>query len=61
MTNGSDRLDRVERMLVELVLSPRQLQEQAVKSHWEFAARQKCRDEAFDCLLPHRATRAGLD
>lgn len=48
MTNGSDRLDRVERILEELALSQRQFQEQVAKSHREFAARQQYHDEAFE-------------
>ncbi len=48
MTNGSDRLDRVERILEELALGQRQFQEQVTWSHLEFAARQQYHDEAFE-------------
>ena len=48
MTNGNDRLDRVERILEELALSQRQFQDQVAKSHLEFAARQQYHDEAFE-------------
>ena len=47
MTNGNDRLDRVERILEELALGQRQFQEQVAKSHQEFAARQQYHDDAF--------------
>ena len=48
MTNGSDRLDRVERILEELALGQRQFQEQVTRSHLEFAARQQYHYEAFE-------------
>ena len=48
MTNGNDRLDRVERILEELAISQRQFQEQVAQSHRDFAARQQYHDEAFE-------------
>lgn len=48
MTNGNDRLDRVERILEELALSQRQFQEQVAQSHRDFAARQQYHDDAFE-------------
>jgi hypothetical protein len=48
MTNGNDRLDRVERILEELALSQRHFQEQVTRSHLDFAARQQYHDEAFE-------------
>jgi hypothetical protein len=47
MTNGNDRLDRVECILEELAVSQRQFQEQVAQSHRDFAARQQYQDEAF--------------
>lgn len=55
MTNGNDRLDRVERILEELALSQQQFQEQArqfqeqvAQSQRDFAARRQYHDEAFE-------------
>ena len=48
MTNGDDRLDRVERVLEELALSQRQFQEQVAQSHRDLAACQQYHDEPFE-------------
>ena len=48
MTNGNDRLDRVELILEDLALSQRQFQEQMAQSNRDFAARQQYHDEAFE-------------
>jgi uncharacterized membrane protein YccC len=48
MTNGNDRLDRVERILEELAIGQRQFQEQVVQSHRDLAARQQYHDQAFE-------------
>ena len=59
MTNGNDRLDRVEGILEEIALSQRQFQEQVAQSRRQFeeqvarsqqdlAARQQYHDEAFE-------------
>ena len=44
MTNGSDRLDRVERILEEVGLSLKQV----ARRQEEMAARQQYHDEAFE-------------
>jgi cell fate regulator YaaT (PSP1 superfamily) len=59
MTNGSERLDRIERILEQVAKgqeqfqqqvakSQEQFQEQVAKSHREMSARQQYHDEAFE-------------
>jgi uncharacterized membrane protein YccC len=48
MTNGSDRLDRIEHILEQMAKSHQQFEEQVAKSQREFEARQQYHDEAFE-------------
>ena len=51
MTNGSERFDRIERILEQVAKSQEQVaksQEHVAKSLQEMAARQRYHDEAFE-------------